>query len=86
MKKIAKHLSHYLPLFGIFLFAVIGFKMFSYDESFQVFVVVSASIAYVAWGIVHHLIHKDFYLNVVVEYILFSLLGIIAVLTILLRD
>ena len=78
--KFINHLPHYLPLIGILLFGIIGYRYFSYDQGFQNVVSLSIALSYVVWGIVHHKLHKDLYLEVIFEYIFISILGLIALL------
>lgn len=86
MKSFGKHIPHYLSLMGILLASFIGFFVFSYDKTFQAAIAISLSIAYVVWGIVHHAIHKDLYLDVIVEYLVFALLGLVFILSIIFRS
>jgi hypothetical protein len=79
MKRIAKHLPHYLSLLGIFIFGFLAFLLFSYDQAFQMAVIIAVAAAYVAWGIIYHYIHKDLYFVVVIEYVAVALLGLIIV-------
>ncbi len=76
-----KHLPHYMSLIGMFTVAFIGFFVFSYDRGFQTAIVVGASVGYVAWGIVHHAIHKDLNLEVFLEYLIFAVVGLVVVLS-----
>lgn len=85
MREATKHIKHYLPLLGIFTVGFFGFAYFSYDRLFQGSIVVSVAIAYVVWGIIHHALHKDLYLEVVIEYILIALLCVTAVFVVLFR-
>lgn len=85
MKKIAKHLPHYLPLLGIFFAGFFAFWSFSYDRVFQVAITVSIAVSYVAWGVVHHLLHRDLNLAVLVEYIAVAALGAVVVLSLIFR-
>ena len=85
MKRIAKHLPHYLPLLGIFALAVVAFLISSYDRIFLMGVAIAVAASYVAWGVVHHSIHRDLHLSVVVEYIAVAALGLVIVFSLLLR-
>lgn len=85
MKRWAKHLPHYLSLIGVFVAGIIGIYFFSYDKFFQMAIIVAMAASYVAWGIVHHWVHKDLYLSVVVEYIIVSILGVILVFSLIFR-
>ena len=75
-----KHLPHYLPLIGILLMGILGYTYFSYDRAFQNVVALSLAASYITWGIVHHKLHNDLYLEVVVEYIIISILGLVVLL------
>jgi hypothetical protein len=82
-KKIAKDIQHYLPLAGLFLLGFFAFLYFSYDQTFQAAVAISVAVAYVVWGIVHHAIHRDLDLSVVIEYIIVACLGLVIVFSLL---
>lgn len=86
MKKIIRDFSHYLSLIAIFLAGFFAFVTFRFDRPFQLGVILATAIGYVVWGIIHHLIHKDLYLSVVIEYIVIALLGIVLVLSVILRS
>jgi len=83
MKKIAKHIPHYFILLGIFSFGVIGFLIFSYDKAFQLSVATALAISYFAWGVIHHMIHKDLHISVVIEYAMISILGLTVVISVI---
>jgi hypothetical protein len=83
IKNFTRHLPHYLGLLGLFAAGVIGFLLFSYDRLFQISVVVAVAVGYVAWGIIHHKIHRDLYPSVVVEYIAVAILGLVIVFSLL---
>ena len=83
MKKIIRDLPHILTLAGIFIAALVGFWVFSYDRFFQGAVAIALSVSYVAWGIVHHKLHNNLYLAVVVEYVLVASLGLIIVFSLI---
>ena len=86
MRKIAKHLPHYASLMGILAASFIGFFVFDYDRNFQAAIAISLSISYVVWGMVHHAVHKDLYFDVFVEYLVFSLLGLVFILSVIFRS
>ena len=85
MQSIIKHLPHYFSLITIFIAGLLGFYFFSYDKSFQVAIAVSLSASYVSWGIIHHTIHKDICLAIVLEYLAIAILGSILVLSLIFR-
>ena len=83
MKKFIKDLPHYLSLAGILAAGIIGFMVFSYERVFLIAVAIGLALAYVAWGIIHHAIHRDLYLSVVVEYIVVASLGLVVILSLI---
>jgi hypothetical protein len=84
-KKYFKDLPHYIPLIGIFTSGVLAFLIFSYDKQFQIGVALSLAAGHFAWGIVHHMYHNDFSPEVVLEYFAISILGLVAVLSVILQ-
>lgn len=80
-----KHFSHYLSLIGVFAAGVIGIYLFSYDQYLQMAVVAAVAAAYVAWGVVHHWLHRDLYPSVIVEYLVVAILGVVLVFSLIFR-
>ncbi|MFH1863823.1 MAG: hypothetical protein ABIJ85_02870 [bacterium] len=85
VKNFFHHLPHYLILFGILFAGLLGFFVFSYDRAFQVIIAIAVAVSYVFWGIMHHIIHKDFHISIVVEYLLVASLGLIVVFSLIFR-
>ncbi len=85
IKIFAKHLPHYLLLFGILISGFAGLILFSYDKNFQILVATATAAAYVVWGIIHHYLHRDLHLEVVVEYVVISILGLVVLFSLILR-
>jgi low affinity Fe/Cu permease len=83
MKKFSKHLPHYLSLIGIFVVGLIGIILFSYEKAFQIAIIVAVALSYVSWGIIHHWIHKDLHLSVVIEYVVVATLGLVVALSLI---
>ena len=83
MRKFTKHASHYLPLIGIFTFGFLVFWQFSFDRYLQIGTVLATAFGYVIWGIVHHSLHKDLYLVVVIEYLAIATLGVAAAMAVI---
>lgn len=86
MRSIARHLPHYMALFGLLLAGFAGFIIFSYDKSFQTAVAVATAVGYVLWGVVHHFLHKDLHIETVVEYIAVASLGLIILFSLVIRS
>lgn len=83
MRSVAKHLPHYMALFGILLAGFAGLILFSYDQKFQIAVAAATAVSYVFWGIVHHLLHKDLYFETVIEYLTIAILGFVLIFAII---
>lgn len=73
--KTLKHISHYLILLIFMLVGILLFSVSGHTPLIQILIVVTLSIIYLLWGIIHHLIEKNLYLEVFLEYLLFSILG-----------
>ena len=86
MKGISKHIPHYMVLFGILAAGILAFLLFSYDKGFQMIVATAVALSYVAWGIVHHSIHRDLYPSVVIEYLAVASLGLVIIFSLILRS
>jgi hypothetical protein len=85
MKTMTRDLPHYLSLFGILMAGFAGLVLFSYDKNFQFSVALATAGSYVAWGIVHHAIHKDLYIETVLEYAAIAFLGIVIIFSLITR-
>ncbi len=85
MNNFVKHLPHYISLIAIFVAGAISFYFFSYDRSFLIGTAFALSAAYVAWGLIHHTIHKDMSLTVLLEYVAIAILGLVLSLSLIFR-
>ena len=83
MKKITRHLVHFIPLYGILIASIAGVYIFSYDKSFQLASASAGAAGYFVWGIVHHYIHEDLSWEIVFEYAAISVLGLVIVYSLL---
>jgi hypothetical protein len=86
MKLNLKHFPHYFSLLGIFAFGLLGFFLFPYDKKFLVALSFALSLSYVSWGIIHHYIHEELYLSIVLEYVAVAILGCVFILSIIYRS
>ncbi len=85
MKRFAKHLPHFLSLIGILFAGFAGLVLFSYDKYFQLSIAVATAAGYLAWGIIHHILHKDFNFKVFLEYLAVSALGLVIMFSLVIR-
>jgi hypothetical protein len=85
MKRYTSDIVHYISLIGVLMVGAAGMILFSWDRAFQTAVAFGVAGAYVTWGVVHHLIHRDFDIMVFAEYLAIATLGLIIVFSMLLR-
>lgn len=85
MKDVSHHIAHYLPLIVVLFAGILGFFVFTYDKAFQGVIVVAVAASYVSWGLVHHFIHGDLNISVVIEYLAIAILGVTLVFSVLFR-
>ena len=74
-----------MALFGILIAGFAGLILFSYDKNFQVASAVATAASYVAWGVVHHHLHKDLHLETFVEYVAIAVLGLVIIFSMIVR-
>lgn len=80
-----RHLPHYILLFGILLIGFAGLVLFSYDRNFQIGIAVATAIGYVAWGVIHHFLHKDLHFETFIEYVAIATLGLVIIFSLIIR-
>ena len=78
--------KYYYLHFGVLIIILsLGISLFFYaqgNRSIQLAVGIATSLAYIAWGIIHHAMQRDLYPKVVVEYVLMGLIAILLLMTI----
>jgi hypothetical protein len=84
-KDFSKHPLHYFVLLSIQLVGLWGLFWFGYQPAMQLSILISMSVSYVVWGIVHHHEHHDLHLKIVIEYILVATLAVLLFGSMLLR-
>lgn len=85
MKRLARDIQHFTPLIGIFVAGILGFAIFSYDKIFQATVIVAVAVAYFFWGLIHHSLHNDLHISIVLEYAVIAALGVTIIFSLLFR-
>lgn len=78
-----KHLYHYLILILLCLFAIGSTIYLPNQKIIKASIIIIFSLFYFLWGIFHHTIEKDIHPEIVMEYLLFSLLGAGSILAVL---
>lgn len=85
IKDFAKHLPHFLSLLGILIAGIFAFWFFRYDRIFQIAVAIGTALAYVVWGAIHHYLHRNLNLAVIIEYIVIASLGLVVIFSLIFR-
>ena len=84
-KDFSRHPLHYFVLLSIQLVGLWGLFWFGYQPAMQLSILISMSVSYVVWGIVHHHEHHDLHMKIVLEYILVATLAVLLFGSMLLR-
>lgn len=77
-KKYIHHIYYYSGLVAAFV--LLG--LYAYIENTKIafmYVGIFASVFYVGWALLHHYIHHEMHLKIVLEYVIIGVLGISAV-------
>lgn len=82
----SKHIPHYISLIAILVAGILGFYIYSYDRGFQIAVLMSLALSYISWGVIHHTIHKDICLAIILEYIAVAVLGVVMAFSLIFRS
>jgi hypothetical protein len=83
MMNLLRKTPYYLPLLGVFGLGLLAFLTFPADKFFLSAIIISMSAAYVSWGALYHIIHKDFSVVVLIEYVSIAILASVATLAVL---
>jgi len=81
--KTQRHLFHYLFLLIFSLLAISAIIYLPNQKIVKSSIIVLFSLIYFLWGIFHHTIESDIHPEIVMEYLLFALLGAGSVLAVL---
>lgn len=78
--------KHYPFLHSIVLICILAGGLFTFwfaqgNMKLQLVTGIVTTAAYVAWGIIHHVIKGDVHRKVVIEYVLIGLIAIVLLLT-----
>lgn len=80
------HKFHYLSLILILILDFYLFIYFSFDRTAQIIIAILISFSYGIWGITHHYIERNLNWKIVVEYSLFSIISLMILLTLVVRE
>jgi len=83
MKKPLRNIVDYLILSLIVSTAIVLILYFNGSKYTQQIIIIALSILYIVWGVLHHLKEKSLQARIIIEYVLFALLGSIVVIGLL---
>jgi predicted membrane channel-forming protein YqfA (hemolysin III family) len=83
MKKPLSHIVDYLLLTILVSAAILLILFFNGNQYYQQLTIIGLSVLYIVWGVLHHLKEKTLQARIVLEYVLFALLGCIIVIGLL---
>lgn len=81
--KIREHFIHFVVLVIMLSVASTAILYYQSDRMVEVYLTVAMSVAYVLWGIAHHLKIGDLHRKIVAEYLLMATLGSLILLSVI---
>ncbi|OGD10458.1 hypothetical protein A2397_02500 [Candidatus Amesbacteria bacterium RIFOXYB1_FULL_44_23] len=84
-KDFSRHPLHYFILLSFLMVGLWGIFWFSFLPAMQLSILVTMSIFYVVWGIMHHHEHKNLNSKIVFEYLLIAMFAILIFGSLLIR-
>lgn len=75
--QVKKHPFEYLALVLILLLSAFAYFAFTYDDHAQRRVVYFAAASYFLWSLYHHRRRGDLAPSIIIEYLVFALLGVL---------
>lgn len=81
--RIQKHIGYYASLAAILFLGVFAIINISYDKTLQTLIVITVAVFYIMLGVIHHLLHHNLTLKIMVEYILMGAVGAVLILFVL---
>lgn len=83
MKRPLRHIFDYLILSLLMSFSIVLILLFNGNRTFQAITIISMSLLYIIWGFLHELKEGALHQKVILEYILYAILGSVLVLGLL---
>lgn len=80
MKKPLRHIAHYLILCAFLSLSLVLLIYFNGLPKYQIPIIIITSLIYVFWGYLHHRSEGDLHQKILMEYVLYSILGAILII------
>jgi len=74
---------HYIVLFSIVGVGATAFFQLAGNSPLQLLIGIVTTLSYIGWGIIHHALHGDLHMKVVVEYAVIGLVAIFFLITVM---
>ena len=71
-----KHIQYHVSLAIILILGLVMMYVSRGDHQLRMIAILMTSFFYVVWGVVHHILHHDTSVRIVVEYVLIAVLGV----------
>ena len=78
-----EELIHQGVLVAMLIGSIAAFWFARGNVGYQLAIGIVTAVAYVLWGIIHHLLKKDLHRNIVIEYVLIGVIAIILLVTLM---
>jgi len=78
-------LKHYLSLAAILSVGLGLFLIFNFNRQIQIWITIILGMTYFFWGILHHLIKKDFHWRILWEYLIIAVVASVIAVCLLMR-
>ena len=72
-----KHIWYYCVSFVVASVCILLLFLVQGDKNMQIVIVLGLTLFYITWGLLHHAIHHNIPLKIVIEYVLIGSLGFI---------
>lgn len=81
--KSLRHISHYAVLLILMVTGLVIASLTGRDTIFHTLILISIAAAYFIWGLIHSALEGELHSEIILEYLLFGLLGLALVLGVL---
>lgn len=72
-----RHLWYYIVTICIFTLGLVLIAVNDHDSKLQALLIAMTATCYFTWSLLHHYVHHELHLRVVIEYILIASLGVV---------
>ncbi len=76
MNKSLRHISHYAVLLCLMVAGLIALTLTGKSTPLHTLILIVIAVAYFFWGVIHSMLERQLHSEIVMEYLLMSLLGL----------